>query len=74
VALDVRQGTTVLDPDRHRDQHRESAFFRATCCASGRIVAADIQPKMPAGLERRLAEAGLLDRKDIRLAARDWLG
>lgn len=38
---------------------------------SGRVVAVDIQPRMLAGLKRRAAEAGFLDRLDARLAQPD---
>ncbi len=41
---------------------------------SGRVIAVDIQPKMLAGLKRRLAKAGLIERVDIRLAKPDSLG
>jgi ubiquinone/menaquinone biosynthesis C-methylase UbiE len=40
----------------------------------GRVVAADLQEKMLAGLRRRAARAGLEGRLDIRLARRDRLG
>jgi SAM-dependent methyltransferase len=42
--------------------------------AGGRVVAVDIQPRMIAGLKRRLAKAGLLERTDARLASSDSLG
>jgi len=42
--------------------------------ASGRVVAVDVQPRMIAGLKRRLANAGLLERTDARLAPSDSLG
>ena len=38
------------------------------------MVAVDVQPRMIAGLKRRLAKAGLLDRTDARLAPPDSLG
>jgi SAM-dependent methyltransferase len=41
---------------------------------AGRVVAVDVQPRMLAGLRRRAASAGLADRIDARLAARDGLG
>lgn len=37
--------------------------------ASGRVIAVDIEPKMLAGLKKRLAKAGLLDRVDVRLVS-----
>jgi SAM-dependent methyltransferase len=40
----------------------------------GRVIAVDIQPRMIAGLKRRLAKAGLSDRVDARLASSDSLG
>jgi len=42
--------------------------------AGGRVVAVDVQPRMIAGLKRRLASAGLLERTDARLAPSDSLG
>ena len=42
--------------------------------ASGRIVAVDIQPKMLAGLKRRVAKAGLLNRVEVRLVSLGSLG
>jgi predicted O-methyltransferase YrrM len=41
---------------------------------SGRVVAVDAEPRMIAGLKRRLARAGLLDRTDARLAPQDSMG
>lgn len=41
---------------------------------SGKVVAVDLQPKMIAGLKRRAAKAGLLDRVDARIASSDSLG
>jgi cyclopropane fatty-acyl-phospholipid synthase-like methyltransferase len=38
---------------------------------SGRVIAVDIQPKMPARLERRATKAGLADRLSARLASAD---
>ena len=35
--------------------------------ARGRVVAADVQPKMLEGLRKRLARRGLLERADLRL-------
>ncbi len=40
----------------------------------GRVVAVDVQPRMIAGLKRRLAQAGLLERVDARVATADSLG
>jgi ubiquinone/menaquinone biosynthesis C-methylase UbiE len=41
---------------------------------TGRVVAVDLQEKMLAGLRRRAARAGLLDRIDVRLAQANRLG
>jgi ubiquinone/menaquinone biosynthesis C-methylase UbiE len=40
----------------------------------GRVVAVDIQPRMIAGLKRRLAKRGLLERVDARVATAESLG
>lgn len=40
----------------------------------GRVVAVDLQERMLAGLRRRAARAGLLDRIDVRLAQANRLG
>ena len=42
--------------------------------SSGRVVAVDLQERMLAGLRRRAARAGLMDRIDARLARADRLG
>jgi SAM-dependent methyltransferase len=41
---------------------------------SGRVIAVDIQPKMIAGLKRRLAKAGLGERVDVRLGSGESMG
>jgi predicted O-methyltransferase YrrM len=43
---------------------------------NGRVIAVDVQPRMIAGLKRRLAKAGLLERVDARIAPPDsrWPG
>jgi ubiquinone/menaquinone biosynthesis C-methylase UbiE len=41
---------------------------------SGRVIAVDVQPRMLDGLRRRAANAGVLDRLDIRLARPDSMG
>jgi SAM-dependent methyltransferase len=68
----IREGMTVLEPGPGM------GFFTLELArlvgASGRVVAVDIQPKMLAGLRRRLARRGLLARVDARLVARDSLG
>jgi SAM-dependent methyltransferase len=61
----VREGMTVLEPGPGM------GFFTVELArlvgASGRVVVVDIQPKMLAGLKRRLAKRGLLERADARL-------
>jgi SAM-dependent methyltransferase len=68
----VREGMIVLEPGPGM------GFFTLPMArqvgASGRVVAVDVQPRMIAGLKRRLAKAGLLERADARLAAFDSLG
>ncbi len=68
----VREGMTVLEPGPGM------GFFTLEMArqvgASGRVIAVDIQPRMIAGLKRRLGKAGLLDRTDARLAPSDSLG
>ena len=68
----VREGMTVLEPGPGM------GFFTLEMArrvgASGRVVAVDVQPRMIAGLKRRLAKAGLLERTDARLAPSDSLG
>jgi len=72
VAPYVCEGTTVLEPGPGM------GFFTIELARrvgpSGRVIAPEIQPKMLAGLKRRLAKAGLLERVDARLASRDSLG
>ena len=68
----VREGMTVLEPGPGM------GFFTLEIArqvgASGRVAAVDVQPRMIAGLKRRLAKAGLLERTDARLASSDSLG
>ena len=68
----VREGMTVLEPGPGM------GFFTVELArqvgASGRVIAVDVQPRMIAGLKRRLAKAGLLERTDARLASSDSLG
>ncbi len=42
--------------------------------SAGRVIAVDIQPRMIAGLKRRLAKAGVADRVDARLTQDHSLG
>ena len=68
----VRQGMTVLEPGPGM------GFFTLELARrvgpNGHVVAVDVQPRMIAGLRRRLARAGLLDRVDARVATTDSLG
>jgi ubiquinone/menaquinone biosynthesis C-methylase UbiE len=68
----VRVGMTVLEPGPGM------GFFTLELARlvgpSGRVVAADIQPKMLDGLKRRAQKAGVVGRLDVRLAQPDALG
>lgn len=68
----VHEGMTVLEPGPGM------GFFTVELArlvgASGRVVAVDIQPKMLAGLKRRVAKAGLLNRVEVRLVSDGSLG
>lgn len=68
----VRPGMTVLEPGPGM------GFFTLELArlvgASGRVVAVDVQPRMIAGLKRRAAKAGVLERVDARLAPLDSMG
>jgi len=68
----VREGMTVLEPGPGM------GFFTLELARlagpSGRVVVVDIQPRMLAGLRRRAARAGLLNRIDIRLVSSDTMG
>lgn len=68
----VREGMTVLEPGPGM------GFFTLELARlvgpSGRVVAVDVQARMIAGLKRRLAKAGVLERVDARVAAPDSLG
>lgn len=61
----VREGMTVLEPGPGM------GFFTLPLArlvgATGRVVAVEVQPRMLAGLKKRLARAGLLERVDARL-------
>jgi ubiquinone/menaquinone biosynthesis C-methylase UbiE len=67
----VREGMTALEPGPGM------GFFTLELArrvgASGRVIAVDLQPRMLAGLRRRAARAGLLDRLDLRMATADSL-
>ncbi len=68
----VREGMTVLEPGPGM------GFFTIPLARlvgpSGRVIALDLQPRMLAGLKRRAAKAGVLERIDARLVAADSLG
>jgi SAM-dependent methyltransferase len=72
VAPYIHEGMTVLEPGPGM------GFFTLEIArrvgASGRIIAVDVQSRMLAGLKRRLAKAGLLERVDARLASPDSMG
>ncbi|HLK64977.1 MAG TPA: methyltransferase domain-containing protein [Bryobacteraceae bacterium] len=68
----VRPGMTVLEPGPGM------GFFTLELARlvgdTGRVIAVDIQARMLAGLRRRAARAGLLDRVEARQALPDSLG
>jgi SAM-dependent methyltransferase len=68
----IRQGMTVLEPGSGM------GFFTLELARrvgpTGHVVAVDVQPRMIAGLKRRLARARLLERVDARVATADSLG
>jgi len=68
----VRPGMTVLEPGPGM------GFFTVELARrvgpNGRVIAVDIQPRMIAGLKRRIAKAGSSDRVEARVAPHDSLG
>ncbi len=68
----VKPGMTVLEPGPGM------GFFTLELPRQvgpkGRVIAVDVQPRMIAGLKRRLAKGGLSDRVDARVAPPDSLG
>ncbi len=72
LAPHVREGMTVLEPGPGM------GFFTLDLARmvgkTGRVVAVDLQPRMVAGLRRRLAKARLEDRVDARVAKQNTLG
>jgi len=68
----VRQGMIVLEPGPGM------GFFTIPLArlvgSSGRVIAVDLQAKMIAGLKRRAAKAGVLDRIDARVVSADTMG
>jgi SAM-dependent methyltransferase len=68
----VREGMTVLEPGPGMGfLTLEVARLVGT---SGRVIAVDVQPRMLAGLQRRAAKVGLLERIELRPGAPDSLG
>jgi ubiquinone/menaquinone biosynthesis C-methylase UbiE len=68
----VREGMTVFEPGAGMGYFTLELARRVG--PSGRVVVVDIQPKMLAGLKRRAARRGLLERIDARLAQPESLG
>jgi ubiquinone/menaquinone biosynthesis C-methylase UbiE len=68
----VREGQKVLEPGPGM------GFFTLELARlvgpDGKVVAVDLQPKMINRLKRRVAQAGLADRVDARVATADSLG
>ena len=68
----VKPGMTVLEPGPGM------GFFTVELArrvgTNGRVIAVDVQPRMIAGLKRRVAKAGMSDRVDARNAPPDSLG
>ena len=68
----VHEGFTVLEPGPGM------GYFTGELARlvgdSGHVIAVDVQPKMIAGLKRRLEKQGLLDRVDARVATASSLG
>jgi tRNA A58 N-methylase Trm61 len=68
----VQPGMTVLEPGPGM------GFFTLELArkvgSTGRVVAVDVQPRMIAGLKRRVAKAGLLERVEARTTPTDSLG
>jgi len=68
----IKQGMTVLEPGSGMGYFTKEIARQVG--PSGRVIALDIQPKMLAGLRRRLERGGLLDRVETRLIGPDSLG
>jgi ubiquinone/menaquinone biosynthesis C-methylase UbiE len=72
VAPYVGPGMTVLEPGPGM------GFFTLELArrvgSGGRVVAVDVQPKMIAGLKRRLTKNGLLQQVDARVASANSMG
>ena len=67
----VQPGMTVLEPGPGMGFFTQELARRVG--PSGRVIAVDVQPRMIAGLKRRLAKAGLSERVDARVAPADSL-
>ncbi len=68
----IREGMTVLEPGSGMGYFTKE--IAQLVGPSGRVVPVDVQPKMLAGLRRRLKRAGLIERVEPRLAGPDSLG
>jgi len=72
VGRHVGEGMTVLEPGPGM------GFFTLPLARlvgpTGRVVAVEVQPRMLAGLKKRLAKAGLLERVDARLVSPESMG
>ncbi len=68
----VREGMTVLEPGPGM------GFFTIALAqlvgATGRVIAADVQPKMIEGLKTRAARANVFDRIDCRVCSAETMG
>ncbi len=68
----VKPGMTVLEPGPGM------GFFTVELArrvgANGRVIAVDVQPRMIAGLKRRVAKAGMTERVEARITPEGSLG
>jgi ubiquinone/menaquinone biosynthesis C-methylase UbiE len=71
VAPYVRPGSTVLEPGPGMGYF--TLDLARLVGQSGRVIAVDVQPKMIAGLKKRLAKQQLLDRVEARTASENSL-
>ena len=67
----VREGMTIFEPGPGMGFFTLELARRAG--PSGKVIAADLQPRMIIGLRRRAAKAGLLGRIDTRVVTTDSL-
>jgi cyclopropane fatty-acyl-phospholipid synthase-like methyltransferase len=63
----IREGMTVFEPGPGMGYFTLELARRVGI--GGRVIAVDVQPRMLAGLKRRAAKAGVLDRIDARLVS-----